>query len=252
MKYLSVIILVFVTILAVYFFMFSEITENNGYQKIVVATSADNPPFSFINTQEGGALQGFEIDLMQAIAEKMGVSLEIRDMDFPSIIASLQSGRVDMGIAGFEKTPERSQNVDFSFPYHEAQRFLLSLSPIQGPPPEWAGKKIGAQLGTAHEAFLKDIQKKYPSLQIASYNRIGEMIQDLKNKRIDWALVDRSLGKTLAQKEFFYPFEVAVSGDIYVIAFPKNSSLRDKVNHALDQLEKEGVIDELTLKWLEE
>lgn len=255
MKYWRILLPLFILAIALvfYFFVSFEKRELVSERKIIVAVSADNPPFTFINTEESGNPQGFEIDLIQEIAKKMNVSFEVRDMDFSNIIASLQSGRADLSIACFEKTPERAKNVDFSDPYYESHRSLLSLTPFDSPPLPWTGKKVGVQLGSAHENFLKKKQEAYPSLQIVSYNRIGEMAQDLKNKRVDWILLDTAPAKKLVEQGYYYLFELPVlKSDFCVIALRKNSPFLGEVNAALKALEKDGTLDQLVSKWFKE
>ncbi|MGL5719274.1 MAG: ABC transporter substrate-binding protein [Alphaproteobacteria bacterium] len=216
----------------------------------VVGVSADNPPFVFVDTQKGGHIAGFEVELMEAIGQEAGKKVEFRDMDFGSLIASLQSKRIDMSIAAIEITPEREKNLSFSENYHQAMTVLVSrkANPLQGEIP-WEGMKIGTQLGSAHEAYIKTIGVKYPNLKRISYNRVNEMIQDLSNGRLNGFLVEKPVAERLISQYPFAQFILPSLKNFYGVAFPKDSSLVLAVNQVLKRLKKNGALENLKKKW---
>ncbi|MGL5783995.1 MAG: ABC transporter substrate-binding protein [Alphaproteobacteria bacterium] len=216
----------------------------------VVGVSADNPPFVFVDTQKGGHIVGLEVELIEAIAQEAGKKIEFRDMDFGSLIASLQSKRIDMSISAIEITPEREKNLSFSENYHQAITVLVSkkATQVQGEIP-WEGMKIGAQLGSAHEAYIKTIEVKYPNLKRISYNRVNEMVQDLNNGRLDGFLVEKPVAERLTSQYPFVQFTLPSLKNFYGIAFPKNSFLIPAVNQALQRLKENGVLENLKKKW---
>lgn len=216
----------------------------------VVGVSADNPPFIFVDTQKGGHIAGFEAELMEAIAQEAGKKIEFRDMDFGSLIASLQSKRIDMSVAAIEITSEREKNLSFSENYHQAMTILVSrkTNPLQGEI-FWEGMKIGTQLGSAHEAYIKTIEAKYPHLKRISYNRVNEMIQDLSNRRLNGFLVEKPVAERLISQYPFVQFALPSLKNFYGIAFPKNSSLLPVVNQALQRLKENGILENLKKKW---
>lgn len=95
--------------------------------KLVVGTSADYPPYEFHATVDGkDEIKGFDIDIAQAVADDLGVKLEIKDMDFDGLLVALQGDKVDMVFAGMTPTEERKQNADFSDIYYTAtHRFIF-------------------------------------------------------------------------------------------------------------------------------
>ncbi len=216
----------------------------------VVGVSADNPPFVFVDTQKGGHIAGFEVELMEAISQEAGKKVEFRDMDFGSLIASLQSKRIDMSIAAIEITPEREKNLSFSENYHQAMTVLVSrkANPLQGEIP-WEGMKIGTQLGSAHEAYIKTIETKYPNLKRISYNRVNEMIQDLSNGRLNGFLVEKPVAERLSRQYPFAQFTLPSLKNFYGVAFPKDSFLVPAVNQALQRLKENGTLENLKKKW---
>src|SRR3954447_9229589 len=89
--------------------------SNNKDAKVLkMGTSADYPPFEYIDTAKGSDIIGFDIDLANALAEKTGYEIEVQDMDFNSLIPALQAKQIDIVLAGMTPTPEREENVDFS------------------------------------------------------------------------------------------------------------------------------------------
>lgn len=104
-----------------------DAAEAEGSKVLVMATSADYPPYEFYQTADGeGEPVGFDIDIAKAITEKLGYTLEIKDMDFNGIIPALQSERADFAMAGMTPTEERKQSVDFSQIYYDAQNTIIS------------------------------------------------------------------------------------------------------------------------------
>lgn len=219
------------------------------HDTVKVGVCADNPPFTFVNPQESKDVQGFDIDLIKALGAKMGIKCVFYDMDFASLIAALYSKRVDMAIASFEQTPERLKNMDFSKAYHKSPYAFLSM---QSPTPSLleGNQKIGAQLGSSHERFLKTLQTAHRPFEVISYNRIGEMIQDLKNKRLHWIILDAQTAQSISKK-FHMPIKFFNNeGASYHIVFSKGSEHKTPVNRALEDIAHEGLMKKIITKWL--
>ncbi len=98
----------------------SDAAPTNG--KIVMGTNAEFPPYEFI---EGNEIIGIDADMMQAIADKLGMELKIENMEFDSIIGAIQSGKVDVGVAGMTVTEDRKKNVDFSDTYYTGRQVII-------------------------------------------------------------------------------------------------------------------------------
>lgn len=216
----------------------------------VVGVCADNPPFVFVDTQASGDIVGFEPDLVHLLAQVSGKKVILKDMEFGSLIAALQSGRVDMAIASIEMTPDRKKNLDFSNAYLESTTVLVSRKafPLKGTI-SWGGLKMGAQLGSAHEAYLKKLELNQPTLKRVAYNRVNEMVQDLENGRLNGFLVEKPVAKKLVGTHAFDMQLLPLSDGSYGIAFPKSSPLVSTVNEALQQVRQRGDLQQLTDKW---
>ena len=139
----------------------TTIKEN---KKITLATSPDYPPFEFLISENGQSkIVGFDIELAKEIAKKIGVELEIKQMDFDALIPALKSGQVDMVITGMSPNEERKKSVDFSDIYFEGKNAVLveeknakNFTDEQS----LKDKKIGVQKGSTQEVYVKDVLKK--------------------------------------------------------------------------------------------
>lgn len=217
---------------------------------LVLGTSADNPPYEFFNVEED-RVTGFDVDLARMIAESLGSFLTVKDMDFNGLIPSVSADRIDFAMASITPTEERRKSVDFSDIYFETNAGLVVKDTSLKTLANFNGKNIGTQLGSSHEAFLKDLQSKGAQFTIILRNKNNELIQELKSGRIDGAFMDERPAKEFAGGDAtltFYP--VPESKITMAIAFKKGSLLVKKVNDILKKLKEQGKIDELKQKWL--
>lgn len=227
-------------------------TSQGKEHTLNLVTSADNPPFEFHRTEsDNREITGFDIDLAQALATLLNANLEIKDMDFNSLIPALQAGRAEFAMAALAVTDERKKNVDFSDPYYETKIALITSAGRSFPKDsDLKDKKIGVQLGSTHEQVLKDIQKKYPTLEMTSLNRLGELVQELRAGRINAVLTEESVAKAYvgSHKDIDYNLLQGYQG-AFAIALPKDSIWLEKINAALKTLESNGTLEKLKEKW---
>lgn len=214
--------------------------------KIVFATSADYPPFEYKQQNE---IKGFDIDLAKKVAEQLGKKAEFRDMQFSTVLPSLQSGQTDAAISTLTVTEARKKNFDFSEPYYfEAMAVVFPKEkPIQTIS-ELVDKKIAYQLGTVMEVWLK---KNVPSAQLAALNDNNQAIESLKAGHVDCVLLDGAQGFIFSQKNpglSYFILDQAKDG--YGIAVKKGSPLLSDLNQALKALQENGEIEKLKNKWL--
>lgn len=220
-------------------------------ETLIMATSADYPPYEFIRTDSGSEeIVGFDIDIAKAITSKLGYGLEISNVDFNGLIPALQAGRADFVMAGMTPTEERRANVDFSDIYFEAKNTIVAkagsnLTTIES----LAGKNVGVQLATIQEEAAKEIE----GITIKSLNRINEIIQELKAGRIDAAIVEDTVAKGYIDANPDLEFNVIPNeGEAgSAIAFPKGSPLLESMNPVLQEMLSNGEIEELARKWFE-
>ncbi|CAM3149476.1 glutamine ABC transporter substrate-binding protein GlnH [Paracoccus aminovorans] len=214
---------------------------------LVVATDTAFVPFEF---KEGDKYVGFDIDMWDAIAKDLGTGYELRPMDFAGIIPALQTGQVDVALAGITITDERKQAIDFSDGYYDSGNLLMVAtdSPIKGLD-ELAGKTIAVKTGTAAagwaEQNLKDTTlRKFPNIDNAYL--------ELRAGNVDGAFHDTP--------NVLYYIKTAGNGQVrsagdqvmaqqYGIAFPKGSELVPKVNEILAKMKEDGRYDAIYEKW---
>ena len=215
---------------------------------LTVATSADYPPFEFYQNEE---IVGFDIEVAEIIAERLGYELKIVDMDFIGIIPGLQSGRVDFAVSALNPTAKRAQNVDFSDIYYgNDASFVYIEDGINDDLLNFRNKIFGVQQGSVFEDFLLQRQREFPSIKIQSVAKLPLLVQDLKVGRIDAILLDHEIGHEVLRKVPNTKI-LSVNGFNFgtAIAFPKGSKMREKFNAVLRDLEHEGILDDLKKKW---
>jgi polar amino acid transport system substrate-binding protein len=222
---------------------------------IVLGTSADFPPFEF-HKVEGGKdeIVGFDIDIANAIAKKLGVKLEIKDMDFKGLIPALQAGRVDMVIAGMTPTAERKKSVDFSDLYYDSRQVVVvkNDSPISKFD-DLKGKIVDAQIGTTSE----EAAKKIPDVKLKQLNRVSDEFMDLQNGRCDAIVVEDTVAKAYLKEykdmKILYMDEINDVENGSAVAVAKgNKSLLNVVNEVIKELKQSGEYDKLVDKWFKQ
>jgi ABC-type amino acid transport substrate-binding protein len=226
----------------------SKESEEDKKDILIVGTSADNPPFEFI---EAGKITGFEMDLIDLIGSEMGYEVQIKNIDFPGLIPALISSNIDLSIAGFSVTPERLENVDFSDTYYSSEIAILfrndSGIDINT---DLSQKIIGAQFGTTWESFAKSILQNSNSKNLRSLRNNLQLIQELNNKNIDLVVLESNqVEKFKENYSNLSSFNISSSKSEFAIALPKNSRLTLEVNKAIELIRKNGKFDELKAKW---
>ena len=213
---------------------------------IKLGTSPDYPPFE---SKKDGEVVGFDIDLVKAVAQKLGKKLEIYEFDLNSLIPALQSGKVDLVASGLTVTSERSANVDFSSVYYQASTVGIAKEGVDIS--DLSNKKIGVQLGSVLENFAKEKQNQLVNVSVVSLGNNFHLLQELKLGRIDVLLLEEGQVKEILGANPGLSYHVfPKSGDGYAIAFRKGSELKAQFNQVIVDLEKDGTIEEITNTWL--
>lgn len=224
-----------------------------GGKKLVMATSADYPPYEFVDTSKGSEdIVGFDVDIARAVAEKLGYELEVTNIDFNGLIPALQAGRADLVMAGMTPTEDRKKNVDFSDVYYTAKQTIMSPKAAGITDPQGLdGKKVGVQLGSIQEKRAKELKEEGSGMEIVPLNRINEIVQELKAGRIDAAIIEDTVAKGfLEANSDLQALPLPEEGPVgSAIAFPKGSELVDDFNTALAEMKSSGQIEELVKKW---
>lgn len=231
----------------------NESGDTANKEVLTMVTSPDYPPYEFYDTSGGEQrIVGFDIDIANYIAKELNFELNIQESDFNGLIPALQANRADFVMAGMTPTEERKKNVDFSIIYYEAQDTIVALKSSNLTKPEaLSGKKVGVQLGSIQEGNAKKIAQKVQNVQIQSLNKVPELIQEIKSKRIDAAIIENTVAEGFVAANPDLEFNLipneGESGS--AIAFPKNSPRVEAFNRVLTEMKKNGELDRLAKKW---
>ncbi|WP_316569689.1 transporter substrate-binding domain-containing protein [Neobacillus sp. YIM B06451] len=229
-------------------------TGDGGEDKktLIMATSADYPPFEYIETDKSDEIIGFDVDLAKALAGKLGYDVQVKDMDFNGLVQALKSGQADFVLAGMTPTKDRKKNVDFTDIYYTSSHMIVtkkgsgikSLEDLEG-------KTVGVQLGSIQQGKAEEIQKEV-DIKIEDRNRIPDLIQEIKSGRFDAAIIEDTVAKGFFENEtdlegFTISDDPEEAGS--AIAFPKDSELTEKFNKELQKMKENGELDKLIVKW---
>ncbi|WLR49706.1 transporter substrate-binding domain-containing protein [Bacillus tianshenii] len=228
-----------------------EQSADTDKKVLVMGTSADYPPFEYVETAKSDEIIGFDVDLAKAITEKLGYEMEIKDIDFNGLIPALQSNKVDFVLAGMTPTEERKENVDFSQVYYEANHMIVSSKDSKIEKLEdLEGKKVGVQLGSIQEGKAEEI-KETIDITIDSRNRIPELVQEIKAGRFDAAIIEDTVAKGYLEKnEDLQAFVLPNTEEAgSAVAFPKGSEHVEEFDKAITELKESGELDEMIKKW---
>ena len=227
--------------------------------KLVVGTSADYPPFEFVD--DAGNITGFDVELMNEIAKRIGVTVEWKDMPFDSLIASVNEEKLDMSIAAFNYDEERDKTVDFSDAYYTSEDAFVVLEGFEGDlsvPENLANFKVGAQSGTTQEGWINDNLVTPGLLDAAnflSYERVDQAALDLQAGRIEVLMADYVPAQAIVSqfggmKVVYHGF--LSTGPVNIVLREGDADLQAEVNRIIKELQDEGFIDELAKKYFSE
>lgn len=221
-----------------------------------VGTSADYPPFESVD--ESGNKVGFDIELMEEIASRLGVKLEWVDMPFDSLIAAVQERKIDASISAFNYSEERDQMIDFSDAYYTSEDAFTVAEGFAGTiasPEDVAAFKVGVQTGTTQDGWLTDVlvaDGALPEENLFRYDRVDQAMLDLKNGRIEVMMSDYIPAQALVQQlgglEIVY-HGVLSTGPINIVLPEGDIELQQAINEIIGQLQDEGFIDNLAVKY---
>jgi len=218
----------------------SGCTTEEEENKIIVGTSADFPPFEYM---EGGTIVGFDVEMVTAVLESLNYTVEVQDIAFEGLIGSLQTDKIDVVAAAMSIDPER--DVDFTIPYFEADLSVLIMAGSNiilndsNYLEELANLTLGAQTGTTGAQWVVDnlINITNASMeedQLKRYETYTEAVLDLENGNLDAVIIDKPVGEAFAEDEDMEIAYTIVSGEQYGLAVKKgNTELRDELNTAL-------------------
>lgn len=213
---------------------------------LVMATNAEFPPYEY---HEGDEIVGIDAEVAALIAEELGMTLEIEDMAFDSVLAAVQSGKADIAMAGITVTDERKMVVNFSDTYTKATQLVIVAEDSEiASPDDLTGKTIGVQLGTTGDIYAGDVE----GATVERYSKGFEAVQALMQGKIDAVVIDGEPAKVFVEEnEGIKLLDEAFTEEEYAIAVSKdNEELLEQINAALATLEENGKFDEVLAKYI--
>lgn len=234
----------------------SETAENTEGGTLVMGTNAQFPPYEF--RDENNEVAGIDADIAAAIADKLGMELEITDMAFDSLIPALDGGTIDIILAGMTVTPEREESVNFTDSYATGVQVIIvpedsDIAPTEQEDGTMAvdltGKLIGVQAGTTGDQYCTD---DYGQESVRQYDNGALAVSALANGQIDCVVIDNEPAKNyVAANTGLKILETEYITEDYAAAIAKdNTELYEQVNTAIQELKADGTIDEIIGKYI--
>lgn len=216
---------------------------------ITVAFNPEYPPFEYVN--DNGEFEGYDVDLINAVAAKAGLEIVFEAMDFDAVISAVAANENTIGVSGISITDERKLSVDFSEGYINAG-LIVVIKKDSGfaTVDDLKGKTIGVQMGTTSDFAAEEITGE---ANTAKYKSFLNAIMELQGNKVDAVIVDKPVGMailaSLADDELVI-VDMGLQADWYGIEVNKNNpELLEKINAALKELEAEGFYEELAVKY---
>ena len=215
--------------------------------KLTMATNAAFPPYEM--TTDSGEFEGIDIETAQAIADKLGLELQIDDMDFDAALLSVQQGKADIVMAGVTVTDERKAVMDFSDSYATGiQSIIVPEGSDIASPDDLAGKKIGTQRGTTGYIYCSD---DFGDENVVAYDDGLTAVQALNNGQVDAVVIDNAPAKEfIAANPGLKILDTSYAEEDYAIGMAKNSPLEDAVNSVLEELKADGTLQAIVDKYI--
>ena len=216
--------------------------------KLIMSTNAAFPPYEM--TTDSGEFEGIDIETAQAIADKLGLELQIYDMDFDAALLAVQQGKSDMVMAGVTVTDERQNVMDFTDSYATGiQSIIVKEDSDIASVDDLAGKKIGTQRGTTGYLYCSD---DFGDENVVAYDNGLTAVQMLNNGQVDCVVIDNAPAKEfVAANPGLKLLDTAYVEENYAIGVGKgNTELKDAINTALEELKADGTLQAIVDKYI--
>ncbi|MEH2959803.1 ABC transporter substrate-binding protein [Candidatus Merdisoma sp. JLR.KK006] len=222
---------------------FTTVTEGI----LTMGTNAAFPPYEFY---DGDDIVGIDAEIAGLLAEKLGLTLEIMDMDFSTIVTSVQTGGVDIGLAGMTVTEERLENVNFTDSYATGVQVIIVKEDSEiASADDLEGKLIGVQEGTTGYEYCSE---DYGEENVLAYTNGATAVQNLVQGAVDCVVIDEQPALSFVEaNEGLKILDTEYVIEDYAAAVSKeNTALLDALNAALKELQEDGSIQEILDKYI--
>ncbi len=216
--------------------------------KLTMATNATFPPYEM--TTDNGTIEGIDVETAQAIADKLGLELQVDDMDFDAALLSVQQGKADIAMAGITVTDERKAVMAFSDSYATGiQSIIVPEGSDIASADDLAGKKIGTQRGTTGYLYCSD---DFGEDAVVAYDNGLTAVQALNNGQVDAVVIDNEPAKAYVESNpGLKILDTSYAEEDYAIGMNKdNTALLDAVNAALEELKADGTLQSIVDKYI--
>ncbi len=237
-----------VVLAAALVFCFAACGEQETKEKLVMGTHAAFPPYEFMD--DNGKIAGIDAEIAAAIADKLGMELEIKDMEFASLIPAVQTGSVDVALAGMTVSDERLESVNFSNSYATGIQVIIvkegsDIAKVE----DLQGHIIGVQSGTTGDIYCTG---QYGQENVKQFNNGPLAVAALNNGQVDCIVIDNEPAKNfVATNEGLKILDTEYALENYAAAIAKeNTELLEKFNTALGELQADGTIDAIIGKYI--
>ena len=224
-------------------------------ETLKMGTNASFPPYEFYD-DETGEIVGIDAEVAAAICEKLGMELEIVDMDFDAIIPAVTTGKIDFGMAGMTVTEERMQSVDFTTSYATGIQVVIvkedsEITSVDDLFAEGANHKIGVQQGTTGDLYCSwDIEDEGLG-SVERFKNGTDAVLALTSGKVDCVVIDNEPAKNyIAANEGLKILDTEYAVEDYAIALAKDSELTEQINAALEELIADGTVKAIIDKYI--
>jgi polar amino acid transport system substrate-binding protein len=217
---------------------------------LLMATNAQFAPYEFY---DGDQVVGIDAEIAGLIADKLGMKLQIEDMEFEAVVTSVQSGKVDIGMAALTIKPDRLEAVNFSSIYATGKQVIIVKEGSDiASADDFEGKTIGVQQATTGDSYVTMDYVDTGLANIERYSKGADAVQALVQGKIDAVVIDNAPAEVFVEQNeglTILPTEYALED--YAIAVSKdNTELLDKINTALDELIASGDVQAIIDKYI--
>ena len=231
--------------LAVIFVVALAACGASNSNKLTMATNAEFPPFEYI---ENGEIVGADVDIANAIAEKLGRELEISNIDFDAALTGAATGKYDVAVAGITANDERRKNMNFSDDYYTASQAIIVMNDSAIVDKAGLdGKTVACQEGTTGEQYLLD-----NNYAVQSFKTGAEAVTALTSGKVDAVVIDNAVAKALSEKQngATKVLDEALTEEAYAIALKLgNEELTKEINADIAELKADGTLAKIFEKY---
>ena len=242
-------------IIALVLVMLMALTAAACAETLKMGTNAAFPPYEFYDDQTG-EITGIDAEVAAAIAAKLGMELEIVDMDFDALIPAVANGKIDVVLAGLTVTEERKQNVDFTTSYATGVQVVIvkedsAITSVDDLFAEGASHKIGVQQGTTGDLYCTWDLEDAGLASIERFKTGTDAVLALTSGKVDCVVIDNEPAKNyVAANEGLVILDTQYAIEEYAAALAKNSELTAKFNEALEALIADGTLQAIVDKYI--